>query len=87
MTSAGEKEAWVELLTEEESRRQMPPYYNYQGSFIPNFFRLVQAHSAIGAAFWPLQKEVLEGTPDSMLTASERELIVLVASVAQDCHY
>lgn len=87
MTHEYEKEAWVDLLTEEESRRQMPPFYNYQGSFVPNFFRLVQAHPTIGSPFWPLQKAVLEGDPDSMLTPAERELIVLIASVAQDCHY
>lgn len=82
-----EPRAWVEMLSEDQARRVLPESYGYDHGLLPSFFRLVQTHERIGDVFWPLQAAVMQGGEDSELSQRDRELIAVVAAVAQDCEY
>ena len=80
-------EAWVEMLSEEELRAQIPPdaKFPYDFGFLPAMTRLIRAHGRIGQAFGALFAQIM--FVPGHLDRREREMVAAVASVAQDCRY
>lgn len=89
MTAATQKEAWIDLPTEDEVRAaaggRSHPYEAFMGGRIARMGRLVFAHPAIGPAMRQLSSAVLFGP--GALSRPERELVAAVTAAAQRCHY
>ena len=81
-------EAWVQMLSEEELRKQIPPdaKFPYDFGFLPAMTRLIRAHGRIGQAFGALFAQIMF-SPEGHLDRREREMVAAVAAAAQDCHY
>ena len=81
-------EAWVTIPSEETVRAALPPgtKYPYDFGFLPAMGRLLRSHPRIGAAWFPLFREIM-WSPDGVLSRQEREMIAGVTAAAQDCHY
>ncbi len=82
-----ERQAWVELPTEEEIRASMPGAAPsaYDFGFLMGMPRLRMAHPRIGALFGPLFREIMFAP--GALSRGEREMVAGVAATAQDCFY
>ena len=82
------REAWVEMLSDEELRAQIPPdaKYPYDFGFLPAMARLIRAHGRIGQAFGPLFAQIMF-SPEGHLDRREREMVAAVTAAGQDCHY
>ena len=80
-------EAWVELASEEELRKQIPPdaKFPYDFGFLPAMMRLMRAHGRIGNAFGALFVQIM--FLPGHLDRREREMVAAVAAVAQECRY
>ncbi len=80
-------EAWVELASEEELRKQIQAdaKFPYDFGFLPAMMRLVRAHGRIGQAFGALFAQIM--FLPGHLDRREREMVAAVAAVAQDCRY
>ncbi len=87
MASDGPAEAWVNILTEEERRAQLPPgpAPGYDFGFLPAMGRLLAAHPGIGPLFGALFRQLM--FEPGHLERQEREMIAAVAAAAQDCTY
>ena len=81
------REAWVEILSDEELRAQIPPdaNYPYDFGFFPAMARLIRAHGRIGQAFGALYAQIM--FVPGHLDRREREMVAAVVSAGQDCHY
>jgi len=79
------QDAWVQLPSEEETRRAMPPNHPYDFGFFPAMGRLIAAHPDIAPHFGALFGTLM--FVPGALSRPEREMIAAVASAAQDCHY
>ena len=80
-----EREAWIDLPSEEEVRKVRPPGGPYDFGFVPTMGRLLMAHPRIGPAFGQLFAEIMFAP--GALTRRERELVAAVTSAGQDCFY
>lgn len=76
------REAWVTIPSEETVRAALPPSakYPYDFGFLPAMGRLIRIHPRIGAAWFPLFREMM-WSPDGVLSRPEREMIAAVAAV------
>lgn len=85
--AAHDKQAWVDLPTEEHIRAAMPDGgpSAYDFGFLMGMPRLRMAHGRIGPLFAPLFREIMFGP--GALTRAEREMVAGVAAAAQDCRY
>jgi hypothetical protein len=84
-----EREAWVNLATEEDVRTlaagKVHPYEAFLGGRIALMARLMLAHPVIGPAMRPLSAAVLFGP--GHLSRTEREMVAGVTAAAQGCVY
>lgn len=78
-------EAYIALISREEAGRRRPADHPYNPGVVPAMGRLLMTHPRIGPAIDVLQTELMFG--DGRLDRSEREILAVVASAAQDCHY
>ncbi len=78
-------EAYIELISQLEAKKRRSPDHPYNPGVVPTMGRLLMTHPRIAPAIDVLQTELMFG--EGMLHRSERELLAVVASVAQDCHY
>ena len=78
-------EAYVELMPEDEAKKRRRPDHPYNPGVVPTMGRLLMTHPRIAPAIDVLQTELMFG--DGLLNRSERELLAVAASAAQDCHY
>jgi alkylhydroperoxidase family enzyme len=77
--------AYIELIRQDEAKKRRRPDHPYNPGVVPAMGRLLMTHSRIGPAIDVLQTELMFGS--GPLDRSERELLAVVASAAQDCHY
>jgi len=82
------REAWIDLITEQEYRDGIPSdrRRHYDFGFIPAMGRLIAGHERIAAAFGKLFQEIMLSS-EGVLSRRECEMVAAVAAGAQDCHY
>lgn len=89
MSTTVDREAWIELPSEDEVRAaaggRSHPYEAFMGGRIARMGRLTFAHPTIGPAMRQLSTAVLFGP--GALSRPERELVAAVTAAAQRCHY
>lgn len=78
-------EAYIDLISREDARRRRPPDHAYNPGVVPAMGRLLMTHPRIGPALEVFQTELMFG--EGQLDRTEREILAVVASVAQDCDY
>jgi alkylhydroperoxidase/carboxymuconolactone decarboxylase family protein YurZ len=81
----GVPEAYIDLISREDAAALRPSDHPYNPGTVPAMGRLLMTHPRIGPAIDALQTELLFGP--GQLDRAEREILAVVASAAQDCHY
>jgi alkylhydroperoxidase family enzyme len=87
MGAEKDREAWVELPSEQEMLASFPADHPYSigAGRVPAMARLVAAHPGIAPYFQRLVARIMFGA--GALVRAEREMVAAVAAAAQDCHY
>lgn len=87
MSSEADREAWIELPSEEEMLGSFPADHPYSigAGRVPAMARLIGAHPDLAPHFQRLVARIMFGP--GALERSEREMVAAVAAAAQDCHY
>lgn len=78
-------EAYITLISREEAARLRRADHPYNPGVVPAMGRLLMTHQRIRGAIDALQTELMFG--EGQLDRAEREILAVVASAAQDCHY
>jgi alkylhydroperoxidase family enzyme len=81
--------AWIEVVDEREASARLPDLYGPMADpvygRVDNILQIHSLHPEGMRAHWSLYREVMTGTPT--LPKVDRELIALVVSAINDCHY
>jgi hypothetical protein len=81
------KDAWIELPSEDVVRASMPAAggHPYDFGIVMGMSRLSRVHPTIGPAFRELFSKIM--FEEGHLERWEREMVAAVAAAAQDCQY
>lgn len=87
MNSETDREAWIELPSEEEMCASFPADHPYGigAGRVPAMARLIGAHPELAPYFQRLVARIMFGP--GALERTEREMVAAVAAGAQACHY
>ena len=81
--------AWIEVVDERDASARLPDLYGPMVDpvygRVDNILQIHSLHPEGMRAHWGLYGEVMTGTPT--LPKVDRELIALVVSAINDCHY
>jgi len=81
--------AWIRMLSDEEAGEELRPYFEAardpQTGALDEIMRVHSLHPAGLAAHMALYEAVMRGTPG--LRTVDREMVALVVSKSNGCHY